>query len=304
MIAVLWGAVLWKISLEDSTRTVFFKSMLIGCAGCIGVQGLQFAGFLELTQRFGLAPQDVVVSGWFDILRIPGMEKHVNGSAAVVSLAVPITIGLVEEKRLGRKWLPVVFGLIVISTAMTLNRSAVLVSGVTIVTWVLLSKSEWIGGGLRFTIMAAAVGTVLIYGPPGGWRRWMDLASLASSENVQVRMQTTLEAGRLFLLHPLGMGLKYSDILYRITGSGSTHNAFLQIALRGGWPIFLAILMKLGYTAAMLFRRSYLEEWIALHLLGLFFFEEYMSNFTIVILVIWLLLRQVSIRGKVINSNK
>lgn len=98
---------------------------------------------------------------------------------------------------------------------------------------------------------------------------------------------------RLTLLHLLGMGLTYSEVIAQNTmpRHGATHNALFQIALRGGWPIFLAILIKVGSAMVTLFRRSYVEGWLFLHLFGLFFFEEYLSNVTIVILVTYILLR-------------
>jgi len=307
IVAVLWAGAIWTITMDDQTRSFFFKSMLAGCIGCVAVIILQFVGFLELTQQVGLSPKDSVDDVEFlSIWRVPGMEKHVNGSAAVVSLAVPVTIGLLEEKRLGRKWLLIILGLVAVSAAMTLNRSSILVTAATLVAWVMLSKSRWITGWTRFWVVAVAVVALLIYGPPGGWERWSDLFNLGQSSNVKVRVETTLEAARLAMLHPFGMGLEYTEILRQNAGvgSGATHNAFLQIALRGGWPIFFAILIKLGYAAMMLFRRSYLEGWVALHLFGLFFFEEYLSNFTIVILVVWLLLHSLHGRHSSITSTR
>ena len=300
IITVFWAGAIWEITRVDQTRSIFWKSIIVGCIGCVGVIGLQFAGFLELTQRVGLAPQDSVSdAGFRSAWRVPGMERNVNGSAATVSLAVPIAIGLVEEKKLSLKWLLFVLGIVVISAAATLNRSSILVTAVTLIAWVMLSRSQWITGWRKFVFIAGAVGTVLIYGPPGGWERWSALSDLGQSSNFQARYKTTLEALRLAALHPLGVGIEYKDLIAQntISQNGATHNAFLQIALRGGWPILISIVLKLVYLAVKLPWRSCVEGWIALHLIGLFFFEEYLANFTFVILVVWLLLRPLQDRS-------
>lgn len=299
IIAVFWASAIWRITMDDRTRCIFLKSLTVGCVGCIGVIALQFAGFFELTQRVGLAPQDSVSDvGFRSVWRVPGMERNVNGSAAVVSLAVPVAIGLVEERKVSLKCLLVILGLVVISAAATLNRSSMLVTVVTLVVWVMLSKSQQVTRLVKFLVVSVVVGIVFTYGPPGGWERWSALSDLGQSSNFQVRYETTLEALRLTALHPLGIGLDYKDLIAQNTISqhGATHNAFLQIGLRGGWPILIAIVIRLGQLAVRLPWRSCVEGWIALHLVGLFFFEEYLANFTIVVLVVWLLLRPLHYR--------
>lgn len=294
LIAVIWGIVIWNLSQNNHSRVTFFNGMLAGCTACLGVTILQFAGLFEFTQSVGLAPQDSVDDVSFhSIWRVPGLEKNVNGSAAVISLALPAAIGLVEEKRISRKWVFIILGVVVLGSAITLNRSSFLVSSTTLVAWLFLSKSEWISGYTKFAVVALVLVGIVIYGPPGGWERWGDLENLSRSDNVQVRVETTISSAILAAENPLGMGIDYKAELAERTMSvnGTTHNAFTQIALRGGWPIALFVLFKLGFGALLLLRRSNIEGWISLHLLGLFLFEEYLSNMTIMIVVAWLMLR-------------
>lgn len=294
LIAIVWAIVIWNLSQNDRTRAIFFKGMLAGCAACLGVVILQFSGLLEFTKSVGMAPQDSVDDvGFRSIWRVPGMEKNVNGSAAIISLALPLAIGLVEEKQIGRKWILIILGVVALGSAITLNRSSFLVSGITLLAWTFLSKSGWISGYAKFAIVISILLGVVIYGPPGGWERWGDLQNPSTSENVQVRVETTITSLALSVKNPLGMGISYKQALVDQTSSvaGATHNAVFQIALLGGLPLALYILYKLGYRVIFLFRRSHLEGWVSLHLLGLFFFEEYLSNMTIMVLVAWLMLQ-------------
>jgi hypothetical protein len=134
---------------------------------------------------------------------------------------------------------------------------------------------------------------ILAYGPPGGWERWSDLENLSRSSNVQVRVETSKISAALAIKNPLGKGISYKEVLRERSdvSSEATHNAVFQLALLGGLPIAIYVVYKLGYAAIRLLQQSRLEGWVSLHLLGLFCFEEYFSNMTIMVIVAWLLLR-------------
>lgn len=294
LIAVVWAITIGSLSVDGRTRVALFKGILAGCTACLGVVILQFFGLHEFTQNIGLAPQDSADDISFQsIWRVPGMEKNVNGSAAIISLALPIAIGLVEERSLGRKWIFIVLGVVALGSVITLNRSSFLVSGITLITWVFLSGSKWISGYTKFGIIATVLVGILAYGPPGGWERWSDLENLSRSSNVQVRVETSKISAALAIKNPLGKGISYKEVLRERSdvSSEATHNAVFQLALLGGLPIAIYVVYKLGYAAIRLLQQSRLEGWVSLHLLGLFCFEEYFSNMTIMVIVAWLLLR-------------
>jgi hypothetical protein len=294
LLAIAWGVVLWIITSRTRYRPVVLKGMLYGSLACAGVVIMQVAGLFELTQRLGFASLESVDDVVFrSIWRAPGMEANVNGSAAIISLALPIVLGLVDEKRLKSKWVYLVLGVVLISSAITLNRSSVLISGLTFTVWLIRAEREFGPLWKKLGVVMILVSAVIYVGPPGGWERWETLENLSTSSNFEVRAQTTVTATALALENPLGTGISYKDDLRNNSGvgSGSTHNALLQVALLGGWPIALALLWKFGWLSCYLFRRTSVEQWLALHLLSLFFFEEYLSNMTIMVICVWILLK-------------
>lgn len=293
-----WALGLTWMARDKRLRPWLFKGFIAGAVGCVGVIVMQAVGLGGLTISLGWAPQDAVVGAYFaDILRVPGMEKNVNGSAAVISLCVPVALGLLDENRVSRLWLFIALATVVIGSALTFNRSSILVSGVTIVAWVFLAGRQSIGTGWKvFAVLFITIG-LATYGPPGGWERWDELANLTQSGNFQIRLRSTLFGLDLFFSNPLGMGKAYQVYMenymrsYVPETTHSPHNAFIQIGLMAGFPLLLGIIWKLGLRIISLFRSGSVETWLSLHLFGLFFFETYLAVPTIISLVAWLIVQ-------------
>jgi len=287
-----WIFMLSWICRQRALRTVFFKGAIVGTAGALGVVALQVMGFYQLTVNLGLAAQDATVESFFhSVWRAPGMEGHVNGSAAVFSLGVPIALGLIEEGRAGWKWLFIALAVVVTGSALTLNRSSMLVVTGTLTAWVVLANGESITSGWKIAIVALPVVAILMYGPPGGWERWEALENITRSDNFQVRMKTTLAALDIGLENPIGIGKEYQEhIVKRVPGHDATHNALLQLLLMGGVPIFVFVSWRMVKKAFGVFGRGSVEAWVSFHFFQLFMFEEYFAIPTILIFVSWIVI--------------
>jgi hypothetical protein len=293
-----WALGLTWMAGSNRLRSVVFKGIIFGTAGCVVVIVMQVVGLTSLTISLGWAAQDAVLgTSWAGILRVPGLEPNVNGSAAVVSLCVPIALGLLDEGRVSRIWLFVALGTVIIGSALTLNRSSILVSGTTMSAWVFLAGRQSIGTGWKVSAILLVVTGLTVYGPPGGWQRWNELYSLSNllqSENFQVRSRSTLYALDLLYNNPLGIGRTFQTHIenymrsYMRGTTHSPHNAFLQLGLMAGLPLVLWVVWKLGIRILSLFRRGSVEAWLSLHLFGLFFFESYFAIPTVISLVAWI----------------
>ncbi|MEX1014849.1 MAG: hypothetical protein WDZ80_06865, partial [Candidatus Paceibacterota bacterium] len=156
----------------------FFKGFFWGTLAHLIVIFVQLTGFGDYTKMFGLASNDANFEVLFaGIFRPPGMYSHVNGSAAVISLIVPLTIGFVDEKIISKKWILLAAGILILSTILTLNRSSFLVSVIIILIWITFN----IDRRLVLTLFAISFSLVIAFGyffePPGGWSRWFSYKS-------------------------------------------------------------------------------------------------------------------------------
>ena len=104
-------------------------------------------------------------------------------------------------------------------------------------------------------------------------------------------METTIRALELAFRNPLGIGAEYQGRLAAMTASGleATHNAWLYLALVAGLPLALYMFFALTRQAVSLFSRSAIEGWLALQVIGLFFFEEFYRIPVFMIITLWLI---------------
>lgn len=283
---------------DESLRPVIFKGLILGTLGGLVVIILQSIGMLQLTKELGMAPRDAAEKEFLGYyLRPPGIEGHVNGSAAVLSLAIPAALGLTDENLGGRKWLFIAISVVIIGSAITLNRSSILVSSTTLIVWIFFAANESVSTTWKFALVGLVVAVLAIYGPPGGWQRWMVLEDLSQSDNIQTRVNTTLAALSLSAENPLGIGEMYKEQLEWRSGYSATHNAYLQLALLAGIPAVVWLIWRLFIRSVSLLRRGSVEAWLSIHLAGLFFAEEYFGNPSFIILSCWLMVGAVKKRS-------
>lgn len=296
LLAVPWGYALFVVSRDPGLRTSLIWGILCGCLVNVIVLPLQYYGLLEITQGLGLAAQDTTIGyttiGYVDtVFRAPGMEGHPNSSAAILSLAVPLSLYLYY---LGKARLWVVglgVAILLAGSQFTETRSGVLVSMVTVAV-ILLARSN-LARSLRLAAMFAYVGLPLLFwvGPPAGWERWLDRENL--DMNSGERLLSNVGALQISWEHPFGLGVDAGRrALYEETGIQATHNAFLQVGLVYGSLLAAAIFLLLFFSALRIFVSSRtilaLEAVLALHVFGLFLFEEHFSAPTFAILFLWL----------------
>jgi hypothetical protein len=290
LLAVPWGYALFLISRDPELRVSLIWGVLVGCLANVVVLAFQYYDFLEQTQNLGLAAQDTTFSYIDTELRASGMEGHPNSSAAILSLAVPLSLYLYYG-GMARLWVVGLgFAILLAGSQYTETRSAVLVSLVTAATMLLARRN--LGRSLRLVALFAYVGlpVLLWVGPPGGWERWLDTDRL--EVNSGERLLSNAAALRIAWDHPFGLGIDEGlRALYEESGIQATHNAFLQVGLAYGSLLAAAIFLLLFFFALQVFAGSrttpMLEVVLALHVFGLFFFEEHFSAPTFTILMMW-----------------
>lgn len=286
------GYALYLVAHETSTlRRPFIYGMWTGAVFNILVLALQAWGLKELTQDIGLAAQDSAASYIYGTFRPPGMHGHPNAALAVVSLALPVSLHLCFAERRGLIWAAAAIGLIFVGASLTLTRSAVLVSSVTLVLAIIAGiivrrrPAAWLAA-----VLSIAVLFVYYLGPPGGWERWLD------PENLEVnsggRIATYSASFDLFLERPFGVGWEAHKAII-----GASHNAFLNSGLVFGAPAALVLILAIASLASSVLRGSFsLEGLLGLQVLLLFLWEDHHNNPTFIVITCWLIIAWIESR--------
>ncbi|MGI8765841.1 MAG: O-antigen ligase family protein [Gemmatimonadaceae bacterium] len=296
LLALPYAYVLWQMARDPSTRYALAFGLFWGAVANLGVVALQAAGYSDVAVNLGLA-SGRWATRWGGLageaaVRPNGMWGHANASTGVIALCFPVVCGLVDEGRLSRWWVPVGLLVVGIASAVTLTRSATIVSVLVLVLW---ASRYWRTPGqlaVPAAIVALATAVLFLVGPPGGWERWQDPNHL--SANAVERVNSTLSSLDFALEHPLGIGSDYNVFTWDVTGGvGATHNAWVFLAVVAGIPLTLVIAAGVVRQALVLRRRRTIEGWLALQCLGLFLFEEFFRNSVFTILALWLFLTPV-----------
>jgi len=296
LLAIPWAFALFYMARNPRQRTSVAWGLWWGCVANVGVLLLQYYGFEQLTLDLGLAAQDSLHSSFGSADRLFGMHAHPNGSSAVVSLIVPIGLYLYYVSRT-RAWTILVgLGLLMFTTQLTLTRSSLLVSSITILTVfvVFFVVHPSLRRSLRLVAVIALVvlPTIYWFGLPGGAERWQEVRNIEASSSQ--RLLSNAGALQVSSESPLGRGVDAGKEAMRKEAGGTvTHNAFLHIAVVYGpllaglltlWLLFLTLQLLRGLKTTWL-----LEAMLALHLFGLFFWEQYLTAPTFIILTSWLI---------------
>lgn len=294
LLAVPYAYALYRIACDPIQRTAMAAGLCLGIVGNLGVLGLQSAGYSDLMIQRGLSSGRWgtvwIATAGESAFRAQGMWGHPNASAGVIAICLPIICGLVDEGRIKPRWIIGAWLILLASSALTFTRSGIVVSAIVSVVWAFAA----IRGGryvwAKMAVLSITILGVVLIGPPGGWPRWLNSEDFA--ENSADRAESTWHSVQLAFYHPLGIGSNYSQELARSTSSGieATHDAWLFLALIAGLPLALYLLLGLVRRAARLFGRPGIEGWLALQLLGLFFFEEFFRVPLFAILTLWLLI--------------
>jgi hypothetical protein len=266
---------MFRLSNVPRCRTALFLGIIAGTLCGFETVVRDWQTFDLTVQMPTLALEDqVFIDG---VYRAMGMYSHPNEAAGVVLLGAPIVIGLVEERRLPRLALLAVLALACAVFWITKSRSQALVVVLLLGLWAVRNSPRLlllaaVGGAVAG--MAAMLGVLPGLGGDAASGRLMD-ADLG--DNATDRLGTMMESFAIVLQQPFGVGSTYTETLYRATGFTATHNAFLQLAMMGGVPLMLLVLVGLIGAGWSLRRRTpyRVEGWLALYLLCIFNVENY-----------------------------
>jgi hypothetical protein len=228
------------------------------------------------------------------IYRASGIFGHPNGAAGCVLVAVPILLGAIHEGRSPRWYIVIALALMGAVFYLTKSRGPLLVSAALVAYW-LWSQTR----GVRIPLILAGVTAILGVFAAGGFvtdwsgnvlvERFLDTNSI--SVNAGDRWWTIATSLELILQNPLGMGSAYVEPLETATGTSATHNAYLELALMGGLPLTVFVVIRLVTAAAGLFTPwRPVEAWLAAYFLGIFAFESYFLQVTVQLMTLWLVI--------------
>ncbi|MFO7655419.1 MAG: O-antigen ligase family protein [Candidatus Krumholzibacteriia bacterium] len=292
LVAVPWAMTLLLVLAEAGARRRFLWGLLAGCLVNAAVVVLQFAGFDPYLRLIGFSTGDSAFHHYvYHQVRIPGLHGHHNASSAVISLLVPVSLYLYFRREV-RLWVPAL-GLLLMFVALhlTSTRSPLVVAFVTLGLAILLAREVTRAAAFVTLLLAVGILFLAVMGPPGGAVRWGDL--LAIEANAGERVESNRLALELSASHPFGLGVQRGkEEMVEASTIEATHNALLQASLFFGGLLALVVLAALLYHVLRLLQGArsagFLAGLLAVHLLGLFMFEEHLSNPTFVILASWL----------------
>lgn len=292
LLAVPWALALVVLAPDTASRTRFMQGLLVGAGVNALVVVMQYTGFDAPLRVFGIASTDSEMATWvMDEVRLPGLHRHYGASSAVTSLIAPAALYLYARGRHGI-WLPLVaLAALAVTLQLTFTRSPLLVTAVSTALALLCARRTRPLVILGATLLVVAIPALVIVGPPGGKARWTD--ELSFQANAHERFASTWAGIELAFEHPLGMGVDAAQTeLKRLVAIDATHNAFVQAALFLGLPLAVMLGYAFVHHSVRLFRGiddpGFALALLAVHVLGLFFFEEHLNNPTFVILASWL----------------
>lgn len=294
--------------------SAYFIAVLAGTPGlrprllCGLLIGIALSSLTVLYDSLTFSPEDLPIEQLVNlaiyngkdihdfIYRAYGIFGHPNGAAGCLLIGVPLIIGSIQEGRAPR-W-SIAFALLLMGGVfyLTKSRGPLIVSAALVAYW-LWSRTR----GVRLPLMLAGVTAVLgilsglaaeglgARGDGSLLERFLDLDSIAI--NAGDRWWTIATSIDLLLANPLGMGSGYVGPLDRATGTSATHNAYLELALMGGIPLLVLVVVRLIKAAAHLFTSwQPVEAWLAAYLLGIFAFESYFLQIGIQLVTLWLVI--------------
>jgi hypothetical protein len=266
------------------------------------VLGMVLGALLSLAtvyhDRITFDPKSVTASDstdqpvWIDgQYRASGIFSHPNAAAGVVLIAVPLMIGLIEERRL--PWATVIAPIALLGAVyyLTMTRGPTMVAAAIIAIHLLRRSSTR-------NLAVFAIGIALAALVWSGARKvQLGTAPLVervfNSRNIeggaQDRALTTFTSLEIAVTHPFGVGSRYERLLGKATGFTATHNGYVQLALLGGIPLMVFVATSLlGHANPLKSSNHRVEQWAALYIAGALLFENQFFVSTFSVLVLWL----------------
>ncbi|GMB01659.1 O-antigen ligase family protein [Pelosinus sp. IPA-1] len=279
IIAFMIGLVIARVPFQSTYRYKVMVGMVCGAAANIVVILLQINGNFDSMVALGLGSRDSWYANIGSSIRYAGLFEYPNALALVTSISLPLSLGLVQEFR-KPFWVVIVgFCITALGCGLTYTRAPFIVSCLLMLIWLLNGQKKQVIRNVM--IICAIMSIILLFGLPGGEDRWSDSVYIENNKND--RLSSNMDALELLVKNPFGLGALFKDQV-----NFAVHNAYLQLGLMAGIPF-------LGFTIFQIFRaiqKSFFlkgsELWVALTLALNFFFEEHLTNPTIVILIMWI----------------
>ncbi|MBP2659992.1 MAG: hypothetical protein H6Q69_3024 [Firmicutes bacterium] len=280
IMAFMVGLVIARLPPQSTYRYKVLVGMIFGAAANIVVIILQICGYFDSMVALGFGSKDSWYANIGSSIRYAGLFEYPNALALVTSISLPLSLGLVQEFR-KPFWVVIAgFCITALGCGLTYTRAPFIVSCLLMLIWLLNGqKKQTIR---KVLVVCAIMSIVLLFGMPGGEDRWSDTAYMEN--NKDDRLASNMDGLGLLINNSFGLGALFKDQV-----SFAVHNAYLQLGLMAGIPF-------LGFTMIQIFRaiqksislkRS--ELWVALTLALNFFFEEHLTNPTIIILLMWII---------------
>lgn len=280
IVAFMVGFVIARLPYQSTYRYKVLVGMIFGAAANIAVIILQINGYFDSMVAFGLGSKDSWYANIGSSVRYAGLFEYPNALALVTSISLPLSLGLVQEFQ-KPFWVVIVgFCITTLGCGLTFTRAPFIVSCLLMLIWLLNGqKKQTIR---KVLIICAIMSIVLLFGLPGGEDRWSD--SVYIENNRDDRIASNMDAIGLLIKNPFGLGALFKDQV-----NFAVHNAYLQLGLMAGIPFlsFTIIQIFRAIHKSVSLKRS--ELWVALTLFFNFFFEEHLTNPTIVILIMWII---------------
>jgi hypothetical protein len=293
LLSIPWAIALVEMLRDRRALDRFAWGLLVGCGANVAVVLMQFLQIDAILRPFGMSVGDQDMATWVGKqTRLPGLHRHYGATSAVTSLILPPALWFYLRGRHGL-WLPLLaLGGLAITLHLTFTRSPLVVAMVTVLAAVATARLPRRSVTLTALLAAVAIPALIAIGPPGGAVRWSDTASFQA--NALERVRSTWVGFALSVEHPLGLGQSEARrLMIDETALTATHNAFVQAGLFFGVPLALALVVAFVHLAWGLTRGAQSEGWflalLAVHLTGLFLFEEHLNNPTFLVLASWLI---------------
>jgi hypothetical protein len=286
-------------------RSWFFYGLLVGVAVSLSTLVYDFLTF----SPHDMPVEELVTLAIYNgkdlndfVYRAFGIFGHPNGAAGCVLIAVPVLIGLIQEGRSPRWSIVLALALMGGVFYLTKSRGPLIVAAGLVAYWLWIQTR-----GFRLPLMFAGALAVLggiaadgfLAGGGDGilLQRFLDMDDITI--NAGDRWWTIATSVDLMLRNPFGMGSAYVAPLETATGTSATHNAYLELALMGGIPIMVLVVVRLVRAAGLLFTPwRPAEAWLAAYLLGIFTFESYFLQVNIQLMTLWLVVSPLQSFGR------
>lgn len=285
--------------LDFHKESLFLKGIIYGLFLNVGVIFLQINGYTSELMKYGFVPKDRWLSYIGEIPRYTGLFQYPNAAAFVLGLGLPISIILIEKYKENKIYL--LYGIIlsILSYTITYTRTPIAISFVVFIFWLIGSNSRLINKKHRIIALFFIIFIGIYFINFRLSSRWTNIDSILY--NLNQRLTSIKMASNYILKYPFGMGTNFKEVV-----KYAVHNAYLQIALLAGGHFLLYLIFYIVFKFIEFTIRERYYIWLILYLVMNFMFEEHLTNPVIVLVLLWVISKEIKLRNykkhKVVNN--